>query len=158
MFISHRLADIDVARAIAKYLREIVGVNVYFSEADARLQHAVRSGDDKKIVQYIEEGIAASSHLIGVISNSTKGSWWVPFEIGGGRQQGVKIAQILLAEVKELPSYLRVAKILRDNDDLRRWVKEEVRSDLLWENFSKKSELPNIPRVPNYRYDYPSYV
>ena len=158
VFISHRLADIDVARAIATYLLETVGVNIYFSEYDDDLQQAVQAEDDAQIVQYIENGLATSSHLLGIISNRTKGSWWVPFEIGGGRQRDMKIAQLLLEEVEELPSYLRIAKLLRDNDDLKKWIEREIKAVDDWERSNLKSSLPSIPRVPKYRSRYPRFV
>jgi hypothetical protein len=84
VFISHRLADLDVATAVGRYLTDIVGVDIYLSESDEHLQEALRKGDHEKIVQYIEVGIASSTHLLGILSNRTKGSWWVPFRIWSG--------------------------------------------------------------------------
>lgn len=158
VFISHRLADLDVAKAIADFLLETVGVNVYFSDYDDNLQRAVEAEDDAQIVKYIENGLATSTHLLGVISNRTKGSWWVPFEIGSGRQRKLEIAQQLLEEVKELPSYLRITKLLRDRDDLKKWIEREIKTGILWERSHLKSGLPSIPRVPNYRSKYPLFV
>ena len=158
VFISHRLADIDVAEAIANFLLETVGVNVYFSDDDDALQQAVETEDDAQIVTYIENGLATSTHLLGVISNRTKGSWWVPFEIGSGRQRGLEIAQQLLEEVEYLPSYLTITKLLRDQDDLQKWVKSKIKTGSLWEQSHLKSDLPLIPRVVKYRSEYPIFM
>jgi hypothetical protein len=87
VFISHRLSDLDIAKAVGRYLTETVGVDIYLSDSDEELQEALRKGDHAKIVQYIEVGIASSTHLLGILSNRTRGSWWVPFEFGAGRQQ-----------------------------------------------------------------------
>lgn len=152
VFISHRLADIEVAKAVANYLLNTVGVNVYFSENDTELQQAVATKNDAKIVEYIDKGIELSSHLIGIISNRTRGSWWVPYEIGAGRQKNVKISQLLLDEVEELPSYLKIAeKLLPNIDSLRNWVNSDIKGERLWERKSyTQSELPAIPRVTRY--------
>jgi len=157
IFISHRLADIDVARAIADFLTDTVGVNIYFSDDDQDLQQAVEEKDDKKIVEYIENGLAVSSHLLGVISNKTRGSWWVPFEIGSRRQRKTSIAQLLLEEVEELPSYLKISNLLKDRDDLETWIETEIKSRIIWEKYQAKGELPNIPKVAKYQFKYPTF-
>ena len=70
----------------------------------------------------------------------------------------MKIAQLLLEEVKELPSYLRITKLLRDNDDLKKWIQREIKAGDDWERSRLKDDLPGIPKVPNYRSQYPRFV
>jgi hypothetical protein len=152
LFISHRHADLDVATAVGRYLTDIVGVDIYLSESDEHLQEALRKGDHEKIVQYIEVGIASSTHLLGILSNRTKGSWWVPFEFGAGRQQKKAIAQLLLEEVIEAPSYLKIARILRDSDDLSKWAKE-----LDPRGIKAAPPVPELPRVAKFRGAYPQW-
>ncbi|MGD1891104.1 MAG: hypothetical protein ACFB15_10990 [Cyclobacteriaceae bacterium] len=38
VFISHRLADLETARAVASYLTDTVAVNIYYSDGDEALQ------------------------------------------------------------------------------------------------------------------------
>lgn len=154
VFISHRLADLDVAKAVGRYLTECVGVDIYLSDSDEDLQAALRSGDHRKIVGYIEAGIASSTHLLGIVSNRTKGSWWVPFEFGASRQRHMAIAQLLLDEVIEAPSYLRIADILRDSDDLNKWAKK---SDTRVFKAASEPAVPDIPRVAKYKATYPRW-
>ncbi|MGD1889520.1 MAG: hypothetical protein ACFB15_02790 [Cyclobacteriaceae bacterium] len=82
VFISHRMADLETARAVASYLTDTVAVNIYFSDDEEALQQADREQDHQKIVDYIQRGLDLSTHVLGIISNRTKGSWWVPFELG----------------------------------------------------------------------------
>jgi hypothetical protein len=152
-FISHRLSDLDIAKAVGRYLTETVNVDIYLSDSDEDLQEAVKNKDDQKIVRYIEAGITVSTHLLGIISNRTKGSWWVPFEFGAGRQRSMSIAQLLLEEVIEAPSYLRIARILRDSHDLSTWAKE-----LDPRGIKAVLPVPDILRVKKYRAAEPKWV
>jgi len=152
VFISHRLADLEAAREIADYLKNTVGVNIYFSDQDDALQHAVEIEDHDHIVEYIENGIIASSHLLGVISNNTKGSWWVPFEIGAARQKKAEVAYLLLEEVDHVPSYLEISTLLAGLNDLSKWIKRHIKSGSLWERSDLEDVLPYVPGVANYSF------
>lgn len=154
VFISHRLADIDVARSVGTYLTDSVGCNIYFSEQDAKLKEAVATGDDQKIVESIDGAIEISTHLLGIVSNRTKGSWWVPYEFGASRKAQMSVALLLLEEVSELPSYLKIARVLRDSDDLNKWAKELSPMVL---KLAESVTMPRIPRVAQFRAQYPSF-
>jgi hypothetical protein len=68
----------------------------------------------------------------------------VPFEFGAGRQRSMSIAQLLLEEVIEAPSYLRIATILSDSLDLRNWTKE---IDSRAAKAASSLPIPDLPRV-----------
>lgn len=148
VFISHRLADLDVAKAVGKYLTDEVGVDIYLSDSDVALQVAVMLHNDEKIVEYIENGIISSTHLLGILSKQTRGSWWVPFEFGAGRQRRMTVAQLLLEDVQELPSYLKITTILRDSDDLSKWAKGLSIGVV---KGASSVTVPDIPRVATYQ-------
>jgi hypothetical protein len=43
VFISHKLSDLDVAKAVGRYLTETVNVDIYLSDSDEDLQQAVKN-------------------------------------------------------------------------------------------------------------------
>src|SRR5688572_20084136 len=99
VFISYRLSDSEVAQHVAKFLMETAECDVYFSDNDAALMYALDTNNDLNIVQSIDAGIAEATHLLGIISNKTKGSWWVPYEFGACRIRKIEIALLLLEDV-----------------------------------------------------------
>src|SRR5262249_16721743 len=143
-----------VAKAVGHYLTDTVNVDIYLSDSDEYLQTALMNNDDEKIVKYIEQGMESSTHLLGIISNRTRDSWWVPFEFGADRQRMLRIAQLLLEEVIDAPSYLKIAEILRDSDDLSKWATKTLRPAL-----KSATELPrpNLPRVAIFKSSYPRW-
>lgn len=143
VFISYRKVDQDAATVIANYLRFDVGVDIYFDEQDAELEAAVAANDDKRIVACLERGVEFSTHLLGVLSPNTKDSWWVPFEIGSARRKKADVGYILIREVDNLPSYLKIATLVKDQDELKNWARS-LKTVSLWE---RKAYEP-APRVP----------
>jgi hypothetical protein len=69
-----------------------------------------------------------------------------------GDSKGRPIAQLLLEEVIEAPSYLKIARILRDSHDLSTWAKElDVRG------IKAALPIPDLPRVAKFRAAYPQW-
>jgi len=125
VFISHSRLDKEKARAVAHAL-EASKVYYYFDENDEELQLADEQNDDLKVVRCIENGIEVCSHLLGIISENTKNSWWVPYEIGSPTGRGRKCAHLIDREVKRLPSYIEAARVLVNRAELRDWLATEV--------------------------------
>ncbi|MDQ3798592.1 MAG: toll/interleukin-1 receptor domain-containing protein [Acidobacteriota bacterium] len=127
VFISHRAADKEYARAIANYF-ENIGLHYYFDEQDEVLLEATRNGhsEDSAIVEAIDRGLAHSTHLLAVLSRRTMGSWWVPFEIGSARASGKALRHLLLPSITAdmVPEYLRIYPQFWNARDLSGWVSE----------------------------------
>lgn len=141
VFVSHSSADKAAARKLADWLME-QGVNVYFDEHDQVLRAAAASGEDKAIVQCIHDGLDKSTHAICVISKNTTNSQWVPYEMGYSASRNHPLALVQLAEVKELPSFYKVASVIKDLADLIQYVNKILAGyDLLYE-YVKKAYLP----------------
>lgn len=121
VFISHYSGDKETARKIAHAVMNL-GLDVYFDEYDADLALAAAVGDDLKIAQCIEKGLDRSTHLLGVITDRTFGSWWVPYEIGGSTGRGRAVAHIVDKKVHHPPSYLSLGAIIRTVEELRAWA------------------------------------
>lgn len=121
VFISHKSEDKAMARAVAEALVALE-VNIYFDERDDCLRAAAASGDDLAVVKCIEDGLDRCSHLLGLITEQTLPSWWVPYEIGGAAGRKRRCAHLVRNKVTRLPSFIKAAEVLLDFDDLVRWV------------------------------------
>ncbi len=121
VFISHSKKDKTLAKTIADVLIA-ASVNVYFDENDKLLQSHLLLGVDAAVVRCIDEGLDKSSHLLGIITNNSKNSWWVPYEIGRTRAFKKPCAHFIAADVADLPSFIKIEKIIIDRIRLRGWI------------------------------------
>ena len=146
VFVSYKGNDKDAARAIANALMA-AGIDVYFDENDAMLTAANIAGRHAEVVDFIEKGVEKSSHILAVISERTKGSWWVSFEIGSGRRKKCHIAYVALQDVQNLPSYLMIAHQITSDRSLYRWIRDSLPHTVEKSvNFSESSvSIPNLP-------------
>ncbi|EPH6071147.1 toll/interleukin-1 receptor domain-containing protein [Vibrio alginolyticus] len=122
IFLSHISIDKESAIEIGNYITQS-DIDIYLDIYDEELQRAVVSKDAKKITQFIQEGIDRSTHLLCLISNDTKSSWWVPYELGYGKCASKEVASLSLKEVDYLPEYLSSEKILQGTESLNRYLK-----------------------------------
>ena len=107
-FISHKEEDMEAAKELGHHIMEDYGYNIYLDLFDQKLQKADTNNDAEGVVNAIQQGLLYSSHLLCVISERTKDSWWVPYEIGFAQASNVKTASIVLKESEYLPTFLRV--------------------------------------------------
>jgi hypothetical protein len=129
VFLSHRQSD--SIRAFAVYLRLIAnGIPAYLDEVDPPLE-----GDPERLTQRLREALYRCTHLLAVVSKATRGSWWVPFEIGLATERAYPIATYLLEDV-DTPEYLRPWPYLRTQGDLDLYI-EHLRqhSSMLTEGY-----------------------
>lgn len=115
LFISHASYYNDVARAVGQYIQHTIGIDIYLALNDHELALAVEQDDHKAIVSHIEDGIRQSTHLLTLIGEHTKHSWWVPFELGTARATNKQIGTLILSEVEYVPSFLRIATLIIDD-------------------------------------------
>lgn len=130
VFLSHRRPDKDIAREIAMYFEQL-GLYYYFDEQDVVFERMLACGHTEAgaIVEAIDDGLRHCSHLLGVLSMQTMGSWWVPYEIGGARARGHEIAHVIVDEVDlaTLPEFIRIAPNVTSADALFGWAKSIAR-------------------------------
>jgi hypothetical protein len=160
VFLSHRSADKPVVRALSR-LVSALGIHFWLDEADSDLQRAAQLGmtGDAALVLAIERGVRHSTHLIGLLSPRTMGSWWVPYEIGFARAQS-KVAVFVALELDEdlasVPEFARVAPIFTSVDEIARWLCSLTGADLHSDTVGISgpvtrelaSYLPAVPRTP----------
>ncbi|MCB9833781.1 MAG: toll/interleukin-1 receptor domain-containing protein [Planctomycetes bacterium] len=150
VFISHNSVDKAFARKIAQAVMSL-GADVYFDEADKELQDATAMGNERAIVECILRGLSSCTHLLGIVTSSTKDSWWVPFEIGGAMGKARSCAHIVSEQVQSLPEYIKTAELLLDRWDLSKWVAKVSgeKHDVLKESIERHAGafLGMVPRI-----------
>ena len=152
VFLSHKSEDKPMARAVAAALLDM-GADIYFDESDKLLQAASTAGNDAAIVSCIEDGLNRSTHLLGLITKRTFDSWWVPYEIGGATGRKRQCGHLVAADVMRLPSYVKVAPLLLDVDDLASWMGKHISrsKELIKEAMASTTKSLITAYVPNFR-------
>lgn len=110
VFISHRTQDDAKATVIALRL-ERLGVPTYQDHFDPTLDRTHR------ITAKLVAAIRRCTHLMALVTEATRESWWVPFEVGVAREAPRRISTYQ-ASVSSLPEYLCEWPILRSEADL----------------------------------------
>ncbi|MEH7388068.1 TIR domain-containing protein [Bacillus sp. JJ1521] len=140
VFISHVSDNKSAAIAIGEYIRKS-GIDIYLDIYDDDLQRGVVGGDDNSITRSIEKGIDNSTELLCIVSETTKRSWWVPYEIGYGKKAANSISTLLLKDVKDIPSYLKISNLIKGIKGLNEYL--TYLADKEKKAYFEKS-LPNI--------------
>ncbi|MBL8024810.1 MAG: toll/interleukin-1 receptor domain-containing protein [Fibrobacteres bacterium] len=148
-FISHKKEDKPSAIAISDYINH-AGFNTYIDLHDEELQRAVDEMNSKTITECIEKGLVKSSHIICLISNATRKSWWVPFEIGYAKKAGARVLTLKLKGEFELPEYLKISKMILGTKGLNRYLEILLQKELLVEEVVKGgfTKIASMPRHP----------
>lgn len=154
IFISHSSLDKPAAREASKFILEL-GIDVYFDEYDEELQRADQKGNDQEVVACLERGIANSTRLLGIITENTKKSWWVPYEIGSATGHGKEHAHLISKEVKALPSYIKASTIIPALDGLRKWLPYQAApssTEYFLERLERLTNFTKAASVSNFSY------
>jgi hypothetical protein len=136
IFLSHISVDKAAAIRIGEYIMN-AGFNIYLDINDEELQRAVERNDAIKITSSIEKGITNSSHVMCIVSNSTKNSWWVPYEIGYGKKSGKKLSTLALRDVVNLPSYLLITHTIEGVIGLNTYLNSIGNGSINYEKLSE---------------------
>jgi len=123
VFVSHQYTDLRIAVRVAELLKEL-WVNVWLDVDDPTTQQAVRSGDRVKLASSIDWGLTNCTHLLAIITPRTKGSWWVPYEIGAARGLGKERVFFVHTDVPDPPEYLDLGRKIRDQNDFYSWASQ----------------------------------
>lgn len=115
VFISHKNED-SLQAVILKSAFEKNGVTSYLDVLDSSI-----SGGGKDLTDHIKKNLNSCTDIIVVMSEATKVSWWVPFEIGMSAQVDMPTASFLKSNVI-LPSYLSYWPRLKTASDVDKYV------------------------------------
>lgn len=132
VFISHKKEDQHIAIELGEFLMKTMNVDIYLDIYDPELQEAVSVKNDAKIVESIVEGLKISDILLCVISDKTKLSWWVPYEIGMADNLGIRIASIKTKEIDDFPSFLKTKKTLNNISEVVEFILKNGRYGALF--------------------------
>src|SRR5258708_5435074 len=107
IFISHKNEDSELATEIGFRLSNIHGIQVYLDTIDRRLSE---SGVD--LADYLRAKLEECTQLLAVMTQRTKVSWWVPWEIGVATEKRRFLASYV-EDLVDPPEYLRKWPYLR---------------------------------------------
>ena len=111
VFISHRTIDDSIAKKIYDRLSGYPHyIQCYLDDFDDEAKNT------SQITKVILDRIESCTHLVAVVTANTKGSWWVPFEIGVARRAPRVISSFTSLYSWELPDYLKEWPILKGQD------------------------------------------
>lgn len=115
IFISHKKEDGSRA-LLVKGALDKKGVPSYLDVLDNDT-----ANDGKALTDHIKTNLNSCTDVIVVMTESTKKSWWVPFEIGMSAQKDMPTASFLSSDV-ELPDYLSYWPRLKYVEDIATYV------------------------------------
>ena len=123
IFISHKREDSEMAKVVASNLIEM-NVDVWLDDLERLPEQPSTPAEHLKLTEAIETGLQSSTHLLALVTPHTKGSWWVPFEIGSCRALRRGLAFLLHRDVSDIPSYMVVGESLVDKEALFAWAEK----------------------------------
>ncbi len=142
VFISHKQEDEEVALRVFNHLKNLK-VDAYLDLIDNEIYFK-----GKHLTDHIKKRLNECTDLLVILSDKTKESWWVPFEIGMASEKDFPIVNYLSEGIK-LPDYLEYWPRLKNSGDLSKYVSIKTKhdSDIIleksFEGFEKYSSKKN---------------
>ncbi len=140
VFISHKNTDSLQAFLILREL-ERNGVKAYLDVLDDNIIN-----DGKELTDHIKKQLNSCTDIIVLISEETKASWWVPFEIGMSAQIDMPTVSFLKENV-ELPSYLSYWPRLKSLEDISKYVTTRKRIEKIIMERYQSYELSSLRKI-----------
>lgn len=117
VFLSHQSADSLTAAHVAKRLKERHGIDCYLDLIDPYIN---RRGED--LAAHIQREMGRCTQLLAVVSEATKGSQWVPWEIGVATEKAYPLATFSAGSALP-PEFLRKWPYLRSDLDIDQYAR-----------------------------------
>lgn len=153
LFVSHRSIDAPLALALGR-LALNAGFDVWIDVLDPSLASIVRQPNSVQravaTALIVEMALLNCSHLLAVMTSSTAGSWWVPYEYGRVKERKATVsnAAAWLDHTFQFvvpgptgpvanPEYLYLGKLLRQASELDHWLADELRAWRSLHHFAK---------------------
>lgn len=121
-FISHKQEDESIALNIAHALH-ILGIPYYLDTLDYSI-----ASNGKELTDHIKNKLNDCTEILVVISDKTRYSQWVPFEVGMAAQRDFPTATFLHKDI-QLPGFLEYWPRLKNAHDLAEYVSTKRRVD-----------------------------
>lgn len=136
VFISYQRIDEAKARSIRDQLSAFA-INSYLDVMDPALRSA------ESVTKRILEALESCTHLMAVLSQTTRLSWWVPFEIGVATRSERRITSYR-RDTSELPEFLKIWPVMDYDSQLadfaRRYFEDSAHTEKSYrfsESYSK---------------------
>ncbi|ENU1215055.1 toll/interleukin-1 receptor domain-containing protein [Pseudomonas aeruginosa] len=114
IFLSHQQTDSALALRIQGHLKNNHDIDCYLDVIDPRFNN----GED--IAAHVRKELDKCTQLLAVVSDATKASWWVPWEIGVATEKDFPLATF--GGNIELPEYLKKWPYLKSTSDLDKYA------------------------------------
>lgn len=137
VFISHKDAD-SLQALLLKRAFENEGVSAYLDVLDSSI-----NGGGKALTEHIKSQLNQCTDIIVLMSEATKYSWWVPFEIGMSAQIDMPTASYLKENVV-LPSYLSYWPRLKTINDVSTYVSVRKKTERTLNEQYSNFELSSV--------------
>lgn len=115
IFISHKQEDSDTANRLAGELR-LLGIPYYLDILDSTVTTSGRA-----LTEHIKRNLNDCTDIIVIMSEATRLSQWVPFEVGMSAQNDMPTATFLKSSVS-LPEFLEYWPRLKYPSDIAKYV------------------------------------
>lgn len=125
IFISHKYDDTDTAKKVHDCIKRQQAYDAYMVAVDDK-----EFKDDPELAKKLRDRISECRRIIAVISDHTKLSWWVPWEIGVGYGMKYNMASYIEDHYDslELPSYIDEFPVLKDLTEVEKYCEISANS------------------------------
>lgn len=137
VFISHKDAD-SLQALLLKRAFEDEGVSAYLDVLDSSI-----NGGGKTLTEHIKNQLNQCTDIIVLMTEATKYSWWVPFEIGMSAQIDMPTASYLKENVV-LPSFLSYWPRLKTINDVSTYVSVRKKTERILNEQYSNFELSSV--------------
>ncbi|MBX8596810.1 toll/interleukin-1 receptor domain-containing protein [Pseudomonas cichorii] len=135
IFISHQQQDSNSAIAVQSHLKQKHNIECYLDVIDPNLKRG------EEIAEHVRSELSRCTHLLAIVSDATKASWWVPWEIGVATEKDYPLATFGTNVV--LPEYLMKWPYLKNYSDLDKYALT-VSEVIITESFEKHGTLDSV--------------
>lgn len=127
-FISHKQEDSITALQIKNELQRL-GIQAYLDLLDSTV-----TSNGREMTEHIKKKINDCTDIIVIISERTRASQWVPFEVGIAAQRDLPTATFLQASVV-LPEFLEYWPRLKYVSDIHKYVTAKQQVDREYQSY-----------------------
>lgn len=131
IFISHKNEDSMIAKRLDFEFKSN-GIDTYLDVIDEQIL-----SDGKALTDHIKKAMNECSDIVVVMSEKTKSSQWVPFEVGMSAQKDMPTVTFLVEDVA-LPEFLEYWPRLKSYSDVKKFIsakkKTAIQKRTIFEN------------------------
>lgn len=127
VFLSHQNADSALATRIARRLRDVHGIESYLDVIDPYI-----GGHGQDLALHIQVEMDKCTQLLAIVSDTTRYSQWVPWEIGVATEKDYPLATFSTGTALP-PEFLRKWPYLQTESDLDAYARRSKTAERSFE-------------------------